>query len=95
MSGKITRRRLSAKRKGKTDWNRADSQTGRALKRSMTADADVSGLDASAPCHAGVQGIHSPAARSRCPCQVQAAGRGYLTRMNAVLRTYMEAHTTR
>lgn len=97
MSEKITSRRLSAKRKGKTDWERVDAQTGKALDRSIAADpdADVPGADwtrARLVMPARKESIHL-----RLDPDVLAwyrrQGRGYLTRMNAVLRAYMDAHS--
>lgn len=99
MSEKIITKRFSAKRKGKTNWTRVDAQVGKALERSIAADAD-----------ADVPGADWTRARLVMPARKESIhlrldpdvlawyrrhGPGFLTRMNAVLRAYMDAHSGR
>lgn len=97
MSAKITTRLLSKKRKGKTDWSRVDAMSEKILERSIAADkdADVRGADwARARL---VMPQRKASIHLRVDPDVLAwyrrQGQGYLTRMNAVLRAYMDAHS--
>ena len=96
MSEKTITRKSTERRKGKTDWAgvRAVSQKG--LERSIASDpdSDVAGLDWTQARLAMPQRKES--IHLRLDPEVLAwyrlQGQGYLTRMNAVLRAYMDAH---
>lgn len=93
MNEKTTRRPLDGKRKGKTDWARVDAITERELERSIAADPDadvaVDWTKARLVMPRRKESVHL-----RVDPDVLAwfrqQGQGYLTRMNAVLRAYME-----
>jgi uncharacterized protein (DUF4415 family) len=89
MSGNITTRRLSDRRKGKTDWARVDAMTEEELERNIAADPDWTRARLVIPRRKA--SIHL-----RVDPEVldwfKQHGKGYLTRMNAVLRSYYEAH---
>ena len=96
MKEKITRRRLGDIREDLTDWKRVDAMTEEELERAIAADpdADIPNPDwtkARIVLPQRKQSVHL-----RVDPDVLAwfrqQGRGYLTRMNAVLRTYYEAH---
>ena len=95
MSEKITVRNLKDRRKGETDWARVDAITEEELERAIASDpdSDVPGLDwtkARLVMPRRKESIHL-----RLDPDVLAwyrqQGQGYLTRMNAVLRAYMDA----
>lgn len=98
MSEKITKRSSANKRKGKTDWTRIDTQSEESLERSITADADADiasdWTKARLVLPQRKESIHL-----RIDPDVlvwfRTQGDGYLTRMNAVLRAYMNAHRRR
>lgn len=96
MSEKITRRRLADKQKGKTDWARVDAMTEEELERVVAADpdADVSAADWTQA--RLVMPQRKGSIHLRIDPEVlgwfKQQGKGYLTRMNAVLRAYYEAH---
>jgi uncharacterized protein (DUF4415 family) len=98
MSEKIIRRSLEDKRKGKTDWARVDALTEKDLKQSIAADADtniaVDWTKARLVMPRRKESVHL-----RIDPDVLAwfrqQGQGYLTRMNAVLRAYMDAQRPR
>ena len=96
MSGKITRRKLGEIREDRTDWARVDAMTEKEQERAIAADSD-----------ADIPGVDWTKARLVLPQRKESVhlrvdpdvlhwyrqqGRGYLTRMNAVLRAYYEAH---
>ena len=95
MSGKITRRKLGEIREDLTDWARVDAMTEEELERNIAADPDsdlpVDWTKARLVLPQRKESIHL-----RVDPDVLAwfrrQGRGYLTRMNAVLRAYYEAH---
>lgn len=96
MKGKTTRRKLGEVREDRTDWARVDALTEKAVERAVAADpdADVPNLDwtkARLVIPQRKQSVHL-----RVDPEVlhwfRRTGRGYLTRMNAVLRAYYEAH---
>lgn len=94
MDEKTTRKSLHGKRKGKTDWARVDAITEGELERSIAADTDadvaVDWTKARLVMPQRKESVHL-----RVDPDVLAwfrqQGQGYLTRMNAVLRAYMEA----
>ncbi|OFV95921.1 MAG: hypothetical protein A3F68_11785 [Acidobacteria bacterium RIFCSPLOWO2_12_FULL_54_10] len=96
MRRKITKRKLGEIREDRSDWARVDTMTGRNLERAIAADpdADVSNLDwtkARLVLPQRKESIHlrvDPEVLS----WFRNKGRGHLTRMNAVLRAYVEAH---
>jgi len=96
MSEKITSRRLSARRKGKTDWKRVDAKAGKALKRAVAADPEADVPDADWTRARLVMPQRKESIHLRLDPDVLAwyrqQGHGYLTRMNAVLRAYMDVH---
>ena len=96
MKEKITTRRLEDRRKGKTDWARIAAVTEEELERAIASDpnADIPNLDwAKARL---VMPERKESVHLRVDPDVLAwfrrGGKGYLTRMNAVLRAYMDAH---
>lgn len=99
MSGKITKKQLGDIRGDRTDWARVDAMTGEKLERAIAADSD-----------ADIPDIDWTKARLVLPQRKQSVhlrldpevlnwfrgqGRGHLTRMNAVLKAYYEAHRKR
>jgi len=98
MSERITKRSLSGRRKGKTDWARADAlsenELGRAIAADKDADVSVDWTKARLVMPQRKESIHL-----RIDPDVLAwfrqQGEGYLTRMNAVLRAYVEAQRHR
>ena len=100
MKEKITTVGLGDRRlKDKSDWARVDAMTEEELERAIASDpdADIPDLDwanARLVVPGRKESIHL-----RVDPDVLAwfrkQGRGYLTRMNAVLRAYMEAHFPR
>jgi uncharacterized protein (DUF4415 family) len=96
MSEKITTRHSKERRKGKTDWARVLAVSEKELERSIASDrdSDVAGLDwtqARLSMPQRKESVHL-----RLDPDVLAwyrqQGQGYLTRMNAILRAYMDAH---
>ena len=96
MREKIARRKLGEIRGDLTDWARVDAMTEEELERNIAADPD-----------SDLPGVDWTKARLVLPQRKQSVhlrvdpdvlawfrrqGRGYLTRMNAVLRAYYEAH---
>ena len=96
MSEKITRRKLGEIREDRTDFARADAITEEALEGAIAADpdADIPNIDWTKACLVIPQRKES--VHLRVDPEVlnwfRQQGRGYLTRMNAVLKTYYEAH---
>ena len=99
MSAKITRRKLGEVREDRTDWARVDAMTEQELERAIAADpdADIPNLDwtkARLVLPQRKQSVHL-----RIDPEVlnwfRRQGPGYLTRMNAVLKTYYQAHRKR
>ena len=96
MREKITRRKLGEIREDRTDWARVDAMTEEELERNIAADPD-----------SDLPGVDWTKGRLVLPQRKQSVhlrvdpdvlqwfrgqGRGYLTRMNAVLKAYYEAH---
>jgi uncharacterized protein (DUF4415 family) len=95
---------LSARRKGKTDWKRAEANvkshvkatSAKSLERAIAADpdADIPNPDwtrARLVMPQRKKSIHLRLDPDLLAWYRQ-QGQGYLTRMNAVLRAYMDAH---
>ena len=99
MSGKITTRRSKERQTGKTDWARVRAVTQRELERLIAKDPDA---DVPHPDWTRARLVlpqRKESVHLRIDPDVLAwfrqQGQGYLTRMNAVLRSYMEAHRPR
>lgn len=82
---------------GQSDWAKADSITDEDLERLIAEDGDEAPLPAAWP--EGVEiGLPQPKAHMNLRIDADVVdwfkqqGRGYQTRMNAVLRAFMEAH---
>ena len=96
MSEKITRRKLGEIKSDRTDWARVGAMTEGKLERAIAADPD-----------ADIPNVDWTRARLVLPQRKESIhlrvdpevlnwfrhqGRGYLTRMNAVLKAYYNAH---
>ena len=98
MSGKIITRKLGDVRGSLTDWKRVDAMTEEELERAIAADPDADIVPdwtkAKLVLPQRKQSVHL-----RVDPDVldwfRRQGSGYLTRMNAVLRTYYEAQRKR
>ena len=96
MRKKITKRSLATKQKGETDWKRVDTLTEKQLERAIAADPD-----ADAPVDWTKAHLVMPQRKESIHLRVdpdvlawyRQQGHGYLTRMNAVLRAYMNAQS--
>ena len=93
---RIVRSTLGDRRQGKTDWARIDAMTEEEIDAAARADPDNLPLDAEFFRHAKI--ITPPPKKAihlRIDSDVlgwfKSQGKGYQTRMNAVLRAYMEA----
>ena len=96
----IVRRKLSEIRDGRTDWARVDALTDEEIGAAALADPDAPPLDVDAPDFWDEVIITIPSKKLVClriDREVldwfRSQGKGYQTRMNAVLRAYMEAQT--
>ncbi|MFQ6030979.1 MAG: BrnA antitoxin family protein [Dehalococcoidia bacterium] len=94
---RIIRRKLSEHRKGKTDWAEVDSMTEAQIDQAARSDPDAQPTDAAFWKDAV---LVNPSKQLICLRVDQdlldwfkGQGKGYQTRMNAVLRAYMEAQT--
>jgi uncharacterized protein (DUF4415 family) len=82
-------------RPGRTDWKRVDAFTGAEIERMALADEDNPATSAAdwADAVVGLPPLKTPV-NAKFDLDVvnwfKAQGRGYQTRMNAVLRHYME-----
>jgi uncharacterized protein (DUF4415 family) len=87
---------LSDKRNGKTDWARVDAMSEKVLERNIAADPDADIPDPDWTRARLVMPRRKESVHLRIDPDVLAwfrqQGDGYLTRMNAVLRAYMDAH---
>jgi uncharacterized protein (DUF4415 family) len=96
MSGKITRTSLGQGGKGRTDWTRVDALTDEDLAQAIAEDPDTFEPDPAWLQRAMVLRPGQPTIRVTAYFDQEvvewfrAQGRGYQTRMNAVLRAYME-----
>jgi uncharacterized protein (DUF4415 family) len=86
--------------KGRTDWKRVDALTDDDIERMAGADDDNPATGAE---HWASARVGLPPRKTRIHASLDAdvvdwfkrQGRGYQTRMNAVLRRYMEAHSSK
>ncbi len=96
MSGKITKRRSGDQQKGKTDWARVDAVSEAELEGNIAADPDAAIPDPDWTRARLVMPQRKESVHLRIDPDVLAwfrqQGQGYLTRMNGVLRAYMDAH---
>jgi len=80
----------------RTDWARVDAMTEEELERNIAADPDADIPDPDWTHARLVMPQRKESVHLRIDPDVlswfRAQGQGYLTRMNAVLRAYMEAH---
>jgi uncharacterized protein (DUF4415 family) len=96
MSAKPIRVKLGEQGKGQSDWKRVDAMSGAKLERTIAADpdADIPNPDwtrARLLLPQPKQSVHLRLDPDLLAWYRQ-QGSGHLTRMNAVLRAYMEAH---
>ncbi|HEU0022789.1 MAG TPA: BrnA antitoxin family protein [Dehalococcoidia bacterium] len=97
---RIVRSTLSDRRKGKTDWARVDAMTEEEIEEAARSDPDNPPLDEEFFKHAR---IVTPPPKKAVHLRIDSdvlewfkrQGKGYQTRMNAVLRAYMEARSGR
>lgn len=92
----MAKKKTSAKaRPGRTDWKRVDAFTSRDIERMAKADKDnpITRAEDWADAVVGLPPLKTPV-NAKFDLDVvewfKAQGRGYQTRMNAVLRHYME-----
>src|SRR5260370_38760986 len=97
MSEKITARRLREKRKGETDWKRVDALTDADIAKAIQNDPDTLEVDRewfrTAMVLRPAQDKEPVTVRldSDMLAWFRRQGRGYQTRINAILRAYYEA----
>ena len=91
----IVRRTLDEVRKGKTDWARVDAMTEEEIDAAARSDPDAQPIDDDMWEEAVLVFPSKQLVCIRIDRDVldwfRGQGRGYQTRMNAVLRSYMEA----
>jgi uncharacterized protein (DUF4415 family) len=100
MNEKITRRRLSERRQGKTDWKRVDALTDADIVKAIENDPDA--LEANREWFRQAMVLRPTQEKEPVTVRLDSdmvawfrrQGRGYQTRMNAILRAYYEAHRT-
>ena len=96
MSDKITKTSLGQGGKGQTDWKRVDALTDEDIAQAITEDHDTFEPEAEWLQRAMILRPGQPKLRVTAYLDQEvvewfrAQGRGYQTRMNAVLRAYME-----
>jgi uncharacterized protein (DUF4415 family) len=98
MSGKIIRRRLSEKRKGKTDWKRVDALTDADKAVAVQNDPDMA--EGSRDWFRNALVLRPATDKEPVTVRLDSdmvawfrrQGRGYQTRINGILRSYYEAH---
>lgn len=98
---RIVRRKLSDLPKDtRTDWARVDALTDEEIEAAALADPDAPPMDVDAPDFWEEVVVVIPSKKLVCLRIDQdildwfrEQGKGYQTRMNAVLRSYMAAHT--
>jgi uncharacterized protein (DUF4415 family) len=98
VSEKITRRKLGEVRDDRTDWKRVDALTDTDIARAIKDDPDTFNVDRDW----FQQAMVLRPAQDKEPVTVRLdsdmlawfrrQGRGYQTRINAILRAYYEAH---
>jgi uncharacterized protein (DUF4415 family) len=85
--------------RGRTDWDRVRAMTEKEIEAAAASDPDAPLLDEEFWRHARVV-MPRPVRKKHTGLRIdedvlewfRSQGRGYMTRMNAVLRAYMEAH---
>ena len=96
MSKRITKRKLGDVSKDRSDWGRVDALTEHELERSIATDPDADIRNPDWTKARLVLPQRKESIHLRIDPDVLAwfkgQGQGYLTRMNAVLRAYYEAH---
>lgn len=96
MREKITKRSLGDKRKGRTDWARVDAIAEKEPERNIASDPESDVPVADWTRARLVMPQRKESVHLRVDPDVltwfRQQGQGYLTRMNAVLRAYMDAH---
>jgi len=96
MNDKITKTSLGKGGKGQTDWKRVDALTDEDIAQAITEDPDTFEPEAEWLQRAMILRPGQPKIRVTAYFDQEvvkwfrAQGRGYQTRMNAVLRAYME-----
>ncbi len=98
---RIVRRKLSDLPKDtRTDWARVDAMSEEEIEAAAQSDPDAPPVDVDAPDFWEEAVLVFPSKKLVCLRidrdildWFREQGKGYQTRMNAVLRTYMEAHT--
>jgi uncharacterized protein (DUF4415 family) len=91
---------MRARGEGRSDWSKVDSITDEELERRIAEDADDGALPENWP--EGVE-VGLPRPKTHMNLRIDAdvvdwfkgSGRGYQTRINAVLRAYVQAHRHR
>lgn len=96
----IVRRSLNDRRKGKTDWDKVERQTDEEIAANVAADPDAAPLlDQDWIARAETISRGKKLISIRLDQDVidffRSNGKNYQTRMNAVLRAYVEAHRHR
>lgn len=97
----ITRisREAARKTKGRTDWQRLRALTDEEIERAIAGDADADTADFDWASAVVVEPQPKQSVSIRLDRDVleffKSKGRGYQTRINAVLRSYMEAQRSR
>lgn len=94
----ITKRSADDRRTGKTDWAKVDALSDPAIRRAVATDPDAAPLLDEAWFRAAE--IVVPPGKDAISLRLdrdllawfRGQGRGYQSRMNAVLRAYMQAH---
>jgi uncharacterized protein (DUF4415 family) len=98
MNGKTTKRSLNNRRKGSTDWARIDALTEKQIEHSISADPD-SDISVDWKKARIVMPRRKESVHLRVDPDVldwfRQQGQGHLTRMNAVLRAYVDAQRRR
>src|ERR671915_1724561 len=96
MNDKITKTSLGQGGKGQTDWTRVDALTDEEITQAIMEDPDTFEPEPEWLQHAMILRPSQPKLRVTAYFDQEvvewfrAQGRGYQTRMNAVLRAYME-----
>jgi uncharacterized protein (DUF4415 family) len=97
---RIIRRKLSELHDAQTDWDRVNALTDEEIEAAALADPDAPPLDVDSPDVWEEAVIVIPSKKLVCLRidrdvldWFRQQGKGYQTRVNAILRAYMEAHT--
>jgi len=100
MSGKRIVRQVAERQKGRTDWARLRSMTDEEVERGAAEDADNPGWTRD---ELAAARLVLPSSGGKVPVSIRldaevldyfkGAGRGYQSRINAVLRAYVRSRT--